>query len=324
MGNHNDANNNNLNEPPDQLIEVNQPEEEIDNRIKSIITVKNPFYLIKESISLEKDSIENIYYIKFKYDSLINFDCYINFKTKKNKTRKHLNKKDKYELCYLPIEQLAEKQILIKNLEKGKNIEFFNKEAFFKLEYFEENNEQKDEEIYDISIEFTPIYEKDSENENEIIFVSLCELENNHDELGIKCVCQKLKKHKFWFELKDIYDGAGTNGKCVICYSNFRNTIFLSCRHSCCCQKCSASLYPKDCPLCKNKIKEIIVLDNDKSVENEKSVDNEKSVESDKVKDNNNEKINDINKTEDNINLDENHNIQTDEEEIVVDDNEIV
>ena len=320
MGNHNNANDNNINEPPDQLIEVNQPEEEIDNRVKSIIAVKNPFYLIKESISLEKDSIENIYYIKFKYDSLINFDCYINFKTKKNKKRKHLKQKDKYELCYQPIEKLAEKQILIKNLEKGKNVEFLSKEAFFKLDYFEENEEQEEqekeeqekeeenerqEEIYDVSIEFTPIYEKDSnENNNEIVFVSLCKLENNHDELGIKCVCQKLKKHKFWFELKDIYDGAGTNGKCVICYSNFRNTIFLSCRHSCCCQKCSASLSPKDCPLCKNKIKEIIVLDNDKSVDN----------------DNND-------KNEEKIDIEEN-NIQTDAEEIVVNDtdndNEIV
>ena len=300
MGNRNNANNNNINQPPDQLIEVNQPGEEMESRIKSIITVKNPFYLIKETISLEKDSIKNIYYIKFRYDSLVNFDCYINFNIKKNKKRKHLKQKEKHELCYIPSPPFSEKQIIIKNLEKGKNMEFFNKDSFFDLDYYEENkireeelkseekeekeekeeNDEKDkkEEVYDIGIEFTPIYEKGTneyENNNEIVFVSLFKIEKKIDELEIKCVSQKLKKHKFWFELKDIYDGASTNGKCVICYTNFRNTIFLTCRHSCCCQKCSATLSPKDCPLCKNHIQEIICLDNDKSIDNSNAEDNQ-------------------------------------------------
>ena len=300
MGNRNNANNNNINQPPDQLIEVNQPGEEMESRIKSIITVKNPFYLIKETISLEKDSIKNIYYIKFRYDSLVNFDCYINFNIKKNKKRKHLKQKEKHELCYIPSPPFSEKQIIIKNLEKGKNMEFFNKDSFFDLDYYEENkikeeelkseekeekeekeeNDEKDkkEEVYDIGIEFTPVYEKGTneyENNNEIVFVSLFKIEKKIDELEIKCVSQKLKKHKFWFELKDIYDGASTNGKCVICYTNFRNTIFLTCRHSCCCQKCSATLSPKDCPLCKNHIQEIICLDNDKSIDNSNPEDNQ-------------------------------------------------
>jgi len=300
MGNRNNANNNNINQPPDQLIEVNQPGEEMESRIKSIITVKNPFYLIKETISLEKDSIKNIYYIKFRYDSLVNFDCYINFNIKKNKKRKHLKQKEKHELCYIPSPPFSEKQIIIKNIEKGKNMEFFNKDSFFDLDYYEENkikeeelkseekeekeekeeNDEKDkkEEVYDIGIEFTPVYEKGTneyENNNEIVFVSLFKIEKKIDELEIKCVSQKLKKHKFWFELKDIYDGASTNGKCVICYTNFRNTIFLTCRHSCCCQKCSATLSPKDCPLCKNHIQEIICLDNDKSIDNSNAEENQ-------------------------------------------------
>ena len=294
MGNHNNGNNN---QPPDQLIEVNQPGEDMESRIKSIITVKNPFYLIKETISLEKDSIKNIYYIKFRYDSLVNFNCYINFNIKKNKKRKHLKQKEKHELCYIPTPLFSGKEIIIENLEKGKNIEFFNKNSFFDLDYYEKNvkeeeikNEEKiekeekgekgekEEEIYDIGIEFTPIYEKGTneyENNNEIVFVSLFKIEKKMDELEIKCVSQKLKKHKLWFNLKDIYDGAGTNGKCIICYTNYRNTIFLTCRHSCCCQKCSATLSPKDCPLCKKHIQEIICLDNDKSIDNSIIEDNQ-------------------------------------------------
>ena len=106
MGNNNNRNNNNIDLHPDQLIEVNPHiDEENDNdndndnegnegKIKSIISVKNPFYLLKETISLEKDAIKNIYYIKFKYDSLVNFNCYINFNVKKNTKRKHLKQKE--------------------------------------------------------------------------------------------------------------------------------------------------------------------------------------------------------------------------------------
>ena len=279
MGNRNGGNND-LNQNPAQLIEVNPPiDDNNESKVKPIITVKNPFYLIKEKIHLEKDSIKNIYYIKFNYDSLVNFNCYINFKVKKYKKRNHLKQKEKHELCYVPNPLFSEKQIIINNLQKGKNVEFFHEEAYLDFDYYKENNnkdeikENKEEgvDIYDIGIEFTPIFEKGTneyENSNEIVFVSLFNIEKKNDDLEIKCITQKLKKHKFWFELKDIYDGAGNNGKCIICYSNYRNTIFLNCRHSCCCQKCAATFSPKDCPLCKNHIHDIICLDNDRSAEN--------------------------------------------------------
>ena len=115
------------------------------------------------------------------------------------------------------------------------------------------------------------------------------------DELEIKCVSQKLKKHKFWFELKDIYDGAGTNGKCVICYTNYRNTIFLTCRHSCCCQKCSATLSPKDCPLCKKHIQEIICLYNDTSIDNNSIIEDNNQNDQNELNDEEGIIVNDIN-----------------------------
>ena len=194
----------------------------------------------------------------------------------------------------MPTPSFLDKQIIIKNIQCGRNLEFFNKEAYLDYDYYEEkinaDEVKEDEEIYGIGIEFTPIYGKDSneyENKNEVVFVSLFNFDKKNDELEIKCVTQKLKKHKYWFKLKDIYDGASTNGKCVICYSNFRNTIFLSCRHSCCCQKCSASLSPKDCPLCKNHIQEIICLDNDKTNDNTIIEDNQNNQEEIIVNDDN-------------------------------------
>ena len=332
---------------------VNEPEQLIENNIinnfeqinvgktpllKTIIKVKNPFYLLKESFHLEKDVNKNIYYIKFKYDSLINFNCYINFNVKKNVQRNNLKLKDDYELCYIPTDKFVEKNIVVKNLSKGKNKDFQNENAFLDFDYLEqnttrikeENNEYEEEEeeedddagdnnrntveevnnenqndeinhlinnnsnnnknnnaevnnknnnnneieeyeeIFDIGIEFIPYYEKNSKeynqnkSNNELILISLFNVEKKeNNELDIKCVSQKLKKHNYFFELKDIYDGAGANGKCVICYTNNRNTIFINCRHSCCCQNCSNALNPKICPLCKNDIHDIIFLHKD-------------------------------------------------------------
>ena len=330
---------------------VNEPEQLIENNIinnfeqinvgktphlKTIIKVKNPFYLLKESFHLEKDVNKNIYYIKFKYDSLINFNCYINFNVKKNMQRNNLKLKDDYELCYIPTDKFVEKNIVVKNLPKGKNQDFQNENALLDFDYLEQNTtrikeeyneyeeeeEEEDddagdnngnkveevnnenqndevnhlinsnnnknnnaevnnennnnneieeyEEIFDIGIEFIPYYEKNSKeynqnkSNNELILISLFNVEKKeNNELDIKCVSQKLKKHNYFFELKDIYDGAGANGKCVICYTNNRNTIFINCRHSCCCQNCSNALNPKICPLCKNDIHDIIFLHKD-------------------------------------------------------------
>ena len=330
---------------------VNEPEQLIENNIinnfeqininkspqlKTIIKVKNPFYLLKESFHLEKDVNKNIYYIKFKYDSLINFNCYINFNVKKNVQRNNLKLKDDYELCYIPTDKFVEKNIVVKNLPKGKNQDFQNENALLDFDYLEQNTtrikeeyneyeeeeEEEDddagdnngnkveevnnenqndevnhlinsnnnknnnaevnnennnnneieeyEEIFDIGIEFIPYYEKNSKeynqnkSNNELILISLFNVEKKeNNELDIKCVSQKLKKHNYFFELKDIYDGAGANGKCVICYTNNRNTIFINCRHSCCCQNCSNALNPKICPLCKNDIHDIIFLHKD-------------------------------------------------------------
>ena len=326
MGNFFNRNNEQIREEPQQLIENNNNLNEINNlfnpHLKTIIKVTNPFYLLKETFHLEKAEKENLYFIKFKYDSLINFNCYINFNVKKNPKRNNLKQKDEYELCFIPTDKFVEKNIAINNLQKGKGIEFSNEKAILDLDYLEQNttrrkdefedyeeeeeeeddednnniefveevnpqninkdddNEEKKsekynelneyEEIFDIGIEFIPYYEKDlieyeqNKEKNEIILISLFNIEKKeNNEIEIKCVLQILKKHNFFFVLKDIYDASGNNNKCIVCYTNNRNTIFLNCGHSCCCQNCSGNLNPKICPLCKENILDIICLHKD-------------------------------------------------------------
>ena len=362
--------------------------------LKTIIKVKNPFYLLKETIHLEKDAIKNIYYIKFKYDSLINFNCFINFNVKENTQRKNLKQKDDYELCFIPTDKFVEKNIVINNLPKGKNQDFFEKNAFLDYEYFEQNTtrikeesyeyeeeeeedddeldgennnninnsnnnneikssedktnntdqqneenetlinykdkeiinnyeeEAKDdninnnneinyeeyEEIFDIGIEFVPYYDKNSlefeqnKENNEIVLITLINIEKKeNNDLEIKKVLQKLKKHNHFFELKDIYDGSGNNGKCVVCFTNNRNTVFLPCRHSCCCKKCSGTLIEKVCPLCKEDIKDIIVLYQDSVINNSNEQNNDDNFFNSN-EDNNNKSDNNINDNDNNDN----------------------
>ena len=86
--------NNNNNNGVGQIIDQNQQliqgnEQDISlllepPTIKNVYAVKNPFLLNKETLIIEKDSEnKNLYYIKFKYDSLCNFNLYINFNVKK-------------------------------------------------------------------------------------------------------------------------------------------------------------------------------------------------------------------------------------------------
>ena len=95
MGNAFNNNNNNENNQAGQIIDQNQQliqgnDQDISllidaPSIKNVYAVKNPIYLHKETLVIEKDSEnKNIYYIKFKYDSLCYFNLYINFNVKKN------------------------------------------------------------------------------------------------------------------------------------------------------------------------------------------------------------------------------------------------
>ena len=253
MGNRNgNQNEENVIRDNEQILiqnDGNKLSEKIDSPlIKRIFAVRNPFSIKKTSLILEKDAgPNNLFYIKFEYDALYNFNCYINFLVTKN-PEKQLNPKnmpdaDNYILAYNPNPAFESKKILIKNVQKGEKKEFFEKSAIIDIDFFKSNKgENNGDNTFDMSIELVPIMEDN--NNNEIVFVTLCNFEQG--EIGkhphsIKIEQQKLKTYGMWIDIHDIYNSSMETGECLICCSAFRNTVFLPCNHSCTCSICDNS-----------------------------------------------------------------------------------
>ena len=290
MGNRNgneerDDNNININGGVHEQILVQNDNNNIQSKldppsVKKVYAVRNPFFIRKQTLILEKDACPtNCYYIKFNYDSLVDFNCYINFEVSKNISKpmspKEIPNSDNYILSYLPSNNFVSKSIAIKNLPKGENMEFFEKEAIIDIDYFKANkaqNEDPNHQTYDVSIELVPIF--DENEKNEVVFVSLCKLEQQEDlerhPHSLKVELQKLKTYGMWIEIHDIYNSSLDNGECLICCTNLRNTIFLPCKHACTCNTCAHSLKMRNspCPICKNPIKDLLILEVDEKVNN--------------------------------------------------------
>ena len=328
MGNRNandDQNNNvNINGGVHEHIliqnENNNNQQKIDPpSVKKIYAVRNPFSIKKTSLVLEKDAgPTNLYYIKFNYDSLVNFNCYINFEVSKNPSKplapKELPNSDNYILSYIPSDNFVAKSIAIKNLPKGENKEFFEKDAVIDIDYFKTNksqNKNNNDQIYDLSIELVPIFEEnENNNKNEIVYVSLCNLEQEDIERhphSLKIELQKLKTYGMWIDIHDIYNSSLDNGECLICCTNLRDTIFLPCKHACTCNTCAHSLKMRNnpCPICKNPIKDILIIQVDEKVNNINNFDGE----------NNQLKNADIVNVNENNNIMNNNNYNNDDEE---------
>ncbi len=333
MGNRNgNEENNNINNGVHEQILVqngqNNGQINIDPpSVKRVCAVRNPFFIKKTSLSLEKDAgPSNIYYIKFNYTSLVNFNCYINFEVSKNPTKplvpKDISNSDNYILSYIPSDKFVSKSIVIKDLPKGDNMEFLEKEAVIDIDYFKENklesintNEQNKNKIYDVSIELVPIFDETENNKNEVVFVSLCTLETDEIERhphSLKIELQRLKTFGMWIDIHDIYNSSLDNGECLICCSNLRNTIFLPCRHACTCNTCAHSLKMRNspCPICKNAIKDLLILDVEEKSNN--IIDEGKN----EIKIDVNEKNNNI------LNNISNDNMNDDEEKVKIKDEE--
>ena len=328
MGNRNandDQNNNvNINGGVHEHIliqnENNNNQQKIDPpSVKKIYAVRNPFSIKKTSLVLEKDAgPTNLYYIKFNYDSLVNFNCYINFEVSKNPSKplapKELPNSDNYILSYIPSDNFVAKSIAIKNLPKGENKEFFEKDAVIDIDYFKTNksqNKNNNDQIYDLSIELVPIFEEnENNNKNEIVYVSLCNLEQEDIERhphSLKIELQKLKTYGMWIDIHDIYNSSLDNGECLICCTNLRDTIFLPCKHACTCNTCAHSLKMRNnpCPICKNPIKDILIIQVDEKVNNINNFDEE----------NNQLKNADIVNVNENNNIMNNNNYNNDDDE---------
>ena len=297
------------------LIPIEEQNQIVQERAisKKILSIRLPCNLDKKTLSLEQDSISpDKFFIKFNYDSLFDLDCYINFNVseKSDISLKNTN----YKLSYSPSENFIEKGFYQKELKNGENKEFYNKEAFIDIRnYYEEKNENQNS--FDICIEFVPLFPPGSpeiSDNNEIVFVTLCNFERHQEEntYMIKCIKQRIKTHKIWIDLYDIFDTSMDGGLCLICCSEKRNTIFLPCKHACCCNKCGSEIKYrfKPCPICKTPIDDLLIVNSDEKkikIENEEDNINNENFENDGL-----------------INTGKNNNMINDSKNIIENDNE--
>ena len=169
-------------------------------------------------------------------------------------------------------------------------------------------------------------------NKNKVIFVSLCKISQEDNQLHnyvIHCELQRLKTFSMWIDLHDVFNCALESGECLICCSNIRNTIFLPCKHSCTCNNCAHSLRMRNnpCPICKNNIDDLLIIETeDDNVNNNNSnksnidnsnnrfIQNNENIDEEEL---GNENINDNNKNLDNNNgmnnnIDNENNVRID------------
>ena len=297
------------------LIPIEEQNQIVQERAisKKILSIRLPCNLDKKTLSLEQDSISpDKFFIKFNYDSLFDLDCYINFNVseKSDISLKNTN----HKLSYSPSDNFIEKGFYQKELKNGENKEFYNKEAFIDIRnYYEEKNENQNS--FDICIEFVPLFPPGSpeiSDNNEIVFVTLCNFERHQEEntYMIKCIKQRIKTHKIWIDLYDIFDTSMDGGLCLICCSEKRNTIFLPCKHACCCNKCGSEIKYrfKPCPICKTPIDDLLIVNSDEKkikIENEEDNINNENFENDGL-----------------INTGKNNNMINDSKNIIENDNE--
>ena len=168
-----------------------------------------------------------------------------------------------------------------------------------------------------MSIELVPIWE--NVNHNEVVFISLCNFEQ--EEIGkhphsLKVEQQKLKTFGMWLDIHDIYNSSLDSGECLICCSAYRNTVFLPCNHSCTCNTCAHSLKMRNnpCPICKNQIKDLLILEVDEKVKPINIVEDFEEEKKQDIIDVNEENVNILNNNNNENNENENNNI---EEEII-------
>ena len=189
---------------------------------------------------------------------------------------------DAYYLYYKPSKNFLNKKISIRNNPPGQGLKFCDRLAVIDSLYYTENKIEL-EKSYDLIIEIIPVFESLSTGVNtEIIFYTLCKLSNEEvnnslvpgrnnitqlqNFMKVKVEMQRLRTQNIWLDVHEVFNSALESGECLICCNKIRNTIFLPCKHSCTCQNCAHSLRMRNnpCPICKNSIDDLVIIDIDK------------------------------------------------------------
>ena len=236
-------------------------EDIIKENTKHTKSYKFPIMIKHDNLFLERDSIErNVFYISFKYTSLYDFDVNIYF----NAEEHFDNKEEEY---FKPTENFKNYILKANNVKSGTNEIFLEKECKMDLNYFIENK------IFDINLNDMIIECIIKKNNKKIYSLELCSKIikiPNKDEFKLKVDNEKIQIKNKWYSIQDIYglkDSKDGENDCEACYSNLKNTVFLPCMHSYACDKCAVfvRLRGNKCPLCRQKIKETLLIDNNKN-----------------------------------------------------------
>lgn len=237
----------------DAHLQIGQP------TMKNTMAIKNPFILKKESLSIERDSTQrNMYYIKFTYDSLIDFKVNLIYRPKLVKNDKETLYKTTLENNHNDINNnnISNSYSTSLSIKCFKGFDVVFNEVNFKIDTnVFADKEKLPEADYDIVIELLPI---DFQTTEPLGFYTLCNLVEDKitDTMRIyklKVESQRLRAQGMVLEINELFLAHREQGECLICYEKLANTVLLPCRHSCC-SGCAHGLRLRNlpCPMCKN------------------------------------------------------------------------
>lgn len=244
------------NDPRNSLIDVNSENavnrnqaliEQVDQeanivvgqpKVKKTLAIKNPVYLKKSTLAFEKDGEdEDKLYIKFSYDSLVEFKLNFLFQA----TSVSNSNDTLYEA----------NQSIIKAIQldgrKGFKIDFLDKTCFVSKTQLKQALTSK-LGVHDLVIEMIPLIK----TADPLAFYTICSITEESNNLKIKGITQRLRAQGLVMEVNEIFNSMRESGECVICFEKNSNTILLPCKHSCC-SSCAHGLRMRNlaCPICK-------------------------------------------------------------------------
>ena len=215
---------------------------------------QNPIKIVRDSIKLERDAFSrHIFYITFEYSC--DRTVYGNFYFNAEFTPQNSN------AMFTPSDPFKDKEIKIW-FPAGQNTKFQDPNLKIDVEYFTRHRVY-DRKLVDMVME---LYVMEGQNV-ECILATFCSItfKPGTDDYNLKYLHQKVKvRNSPWYDIEDVYGLTTEDNLCEICCTNPRNTFFLPCKHSYCCQDCAILIRAKDdkCPICRQKICDSKVLTN--------------------------------------------------------------
>ena len=234
------------------------------NRVSNLIDTdksnnKKEIFNVEDAdtnIGYNNDSSE-LYFLSFEYSSKYNFNLTIFFNVKEDFSNLNSNED------FYPSEYFRKNIIKFTDISQGDNQHFSSlKHKLINLIELKKQYEIKTG-YYDLILEFKVNSIKLVNYYNIVVTNKENETEN---KIKMKHLKTKIKIKNKWYDGHYIYGIKDSKDEalCDTCCINLKNTIFLPCHHSCSCAKCSLNIIKEGnkCPICREKIKKVIIIKN--------------------------------------------------------------